>query len=323
MIDHFNINSNDFDGPVFVTGAAGCIGSWVVALLVKANVTVIAFDLSADKNRLKLLMNNEEIKKIKWITGNVAETESVSEAVKNNDICSIIHLAALQVPFCIANPVEGAKVNVIGTINILEAARHNKLKRLTYASSIASHSLTPKSPYMSTLYGAYKLCDENIASIYYQDWNVPSIGIRPGIIYGIGRDQGLTSKTTIATLAAAAGIPYTIPFSGAISALHAGEAAAAFIKAAAIKQDEAPVFDLNGTSTTVEEWVKIINSIEPDSRIHITGDSLPFPSNLSDQPIHNYLGKYDKVDFKFGIKQTFTSFRNLLSLNAISTKNLS
>ena len=61
MIDHFNINSNDFDGPVFVTGAAGCIGSWVVALFVKANVTVIAFDLSADKNRLKLLMNNEEI----------------------------------------------------------------------------------------------------------------------------------------------------------------------------------------------------------------------------------------------------------------------
>ena len=322
MLNHFVVNSKDFDGPILVTGAGGCIGSWVLALLVKAKLPVVAFDLSPEKNRLKLLMTGEEIKKIKWVTGDIAETQSVAEVVKNNGICSIIHLAALQVPFCIADPVAGAKTNVIGTINVLEAARQNGLKRLSYASSVASHALRPKSTYKSTLYGAYKLCDENIAKIYHQDWRVPSIGIRPGIIYGIGRDQGLTSKTTAATLAAAAGIPYTIPFSGAISALHAGEAAAAFIKAVSTKQYGAPVFDLNGVSTTVEEWVTIISMIEPKSRINISGDVLPFPYDLSDQPIRNYLGNYGTVNLKLGIKQTFITFKNLLSRGEILAKNL-
>ena len=322
MLDHFTINPKDFDGTVFVTGAGGCIGSWVVALLVKAKIPVIAFDLSSKKNRLKLLMDDKDIKKIKWVTGDIADTQIVANVIKKNNICSIIHLAALQVPFCIADPVEGAKANIIGTINILEAAKLNNLKRLTYASSVASHALAPKSTFKSTLYGAYKLCDENIASVYHQDWGVPSIGIRPGIIYGIGRDQGLTSKTTVAILAAAAGIPYTIPFSGPISALHAGEAAAAFIKAVSIKQNESPIFDLNGDSTTVEEWVSILNIIEPKSLINIKGEVLPFPFDLSDQPIRNYIGEYGRVNLKVGISQTFRTFKNLLLRGEISANNL-
>ena len=53
------------------------------------------------------------------------------------------------------------------------------------------------------------------------------------MVYGVGRDQGMTSKTTVAILAAAANKPYTIPFRGPISWLHAGEVASAFIRAVA------------------------------------------------------------------------------------------
>jgi hypothetical protein len=57
----------------------------------------------------------------------------------------------------------------------------------------------------------------------FQDWAVPSIGIRPGVVYGIGRDLGLTSKTTIAILAAAAGKPHTdgpVPLADGIRATY-------------------------------------------------------------------------------------------------------
>ena len=77
-----------------------------------------------------------------------------------HDVRAIIHLAALQVPFCKADPVAGARANVVGTVNVLEAARHHGLKRLAYASSIAAHSFLPGAPWLATLYGAYKLCDE-------------------------------------------------------------------------------------------------------------------------------------------------------------------
>ena len=88
MLDHFVINSKYFDGPVLVTGADGCIGGWVVALLLKADVPVVAFDLSQNKRRLKLLIDDENFTKLTWVTGDIANTESVAEAVKNNGVCS-------------------------------------------------------------------------------------------------------------------------------------------------------------------------------------------------------------------------------------------
>ena len=57
--------SKELNGPVLVTGAGGCIGSWVVSLLVKENIPVVAFDLSQDTRRLKLLIDDSEIEKIK------------------------------------------------------------------------------------------------------------------------------------------------------------------------------------------------------------------------------------------------------------------
>ena len=225
----FPVGKANFDGPVLVTGAGGCIGSWALALLTNAGVPAVAFDLSDDKRRPRLLLAEDELAGVPWITGDIADTEAVGGAVAQHRIRAIIHLAALQVPFCKADPVAGARANVVGMVNVFEAARHHGLRRIAYASSIAAHSFFPGAPWLATLYGAYKLCDEMIARPYAEDWDVPSVGIRPGVVYGVGRDQGLTSKTTVAILAAAAGRPYTVPLSGDVSALHAGEVASAFI----------------------------------------------------------------------------------------------
>ncbi len=156
------------------------------------------------------------------------------------------------------------------------------------------------------------------ASVYFQDWGVPSIGIRPGVVYGVGRDQGLTSKTTIAILAAAAGKPYTIPFMGAVSALHAGEVASAFIKAVSRDRNEARVFDLNGRPTSVPEWLEILRGIAPDAQLFMTGAELPFPADLSDAPIQSYLGDYGPVPLQDGIRATYDAFKRLLATGALS-----
>ena len=144
MLNKFLIDSKDFDGPVLVTGAGGCIGSWVLALLIKSEIPVVAFDISDNKSRLKLLMSNEDIAKIKWIIGNIDDNQILEEAVKSNNIRSIIHLAALQIPFCASDPVKGALANVVGTVNIFEMAKKYGLKRLAYTSSIAAHGLLSK-----------------------------------------------------------------------------------------------------------------------------------------------------------------------------------
>jgi nucleoside-diphosphate-sugar epimerase len=314
----FPVDKASFDGPVLVTGAGGCIGSWTLALLTNAGVPAVAFDLSDDRRRPRLLLAEDELAEVPWVTGDIADARAVVDAVAQHDVRAIIHLAALQVPFCKADPVAGAKANVVGTVNVFEAARQHGLQRVAYASSIAAHSFFPGAPWLATLYGAYKLCDEMIARTYAEDWDVPSVGIRPGVVYGVGRDQGLTSKTTIAILAAAAVRPYTVPFSGDVSALHAGEVASAFIKAVSQEREGAQVFDLNGRPTTVAAWLDVVRALAPGAQLEVAADPLPFPADLSDEPIRRYLGDYGPVPLEEGIEETYAAFRRLLATGALS-----
>lgn len=322
MFKQFKINPKEFNGPVLVTGAGGCIGSWVLTLLTDAGVPVAAMDLTEDKRRPKLLMAESELAQVQWFTGDIADTAAVTNAVEKSGAKAIIHLAALQVPFCKADPVAGARVNVVGTINIFEAARKFGIKRITYASSIAAHGVfDPKT--MATLYGAYKFANEQTSRVYAQDWQVPSVGLRPGVVYGIGRDQGMTSKTTVAILAAAAGKPYTIPFRGPVSWLHAGEVASAFIKAVSKDRNGAEVFDINGVSSTVEQSVELIRKIAPEAKIEFSGDALPFPMALSDQPVRAFLGDYGSITVEEGIRQTYEIFQSLLAKGLLTTESIS
>ncbi len=323
MLDRFPIDRKAFAGPVLVTGAGGCIGSWVIALLARAGVPVVAFDLSEDKRRPRLLMTDAELASVRWLTGDIADPAAVRTALESARPAAIVHLAALQVPFCKADPILGARVNVVGTVNIFELARQLGIRRLTYASSVAAHGAMEEGEgVMSTLYGAYKYCNEQTAKVYAQDWGVASVGIRPGVVYGIGRDQGLTSKTTFAILAAAAGRPYDVPFRGGVSWLHAGEVASAFIKAVSQDRTGAPVFDMNGAYVTVEEGLDLIRKVAPSASLTCSGAPLAFPMHLPDTALRDYLGDYGEVPLAEGIRETHAAFRSLLERGLIDAASL-
>jgi nucleoside-diphosphate-sugar epimerase len=321
MLKNFKVDAKDFDGPVLVTGASGCIGSWALSLLVEAGVPVYALDLQKDTRRPSLLMSESELHMVTWLVGDISDPIAITKAVERSGATSIIHLAALQVPFCKADPIAGARVNVVGTINVFEAVRKHRITRLSYASSVAAHGVFDAKT-LATLYGAYKFCNEQTARVYMQDWQVPSVGMRPGIVYGVGRDQGMTSKTTIAILAAAAGKPYVIPFTGAVSWLHAGEVASAFIKAVSRPREEAVVFDINGVPSTVEKSLEIIKKVAPKSRVRASGQPLPFPMNISDAPVREFLGDYGEVPLEKGISDTFAMFGSLLDKDLIKADRL-
>ena len=319
MPDRFSVDRASFPGPVLVTGAAGCIGSWVLALLARAGVPACALDVSQDQRRPRLLMAERDVEKIQWLAGDISDFDAVLRVFQSVRPCAIIHLAALQVPFCKADPVAGAKVNVVGTVNILEAARRLGIRRLAYASSIAAYgAMDDGHGAMHTLYGAYKQCDEQVAKVYSQDWGIHSVGIRPGVVYGVGRDQGLTSKTTVAILAAAAGKPYDVPFSGGVSWLFAGEVASAFIHAVARERSGAPVFDMNGVYAPVEEGLGMLRKLAPSAAITSSGEALAFPMHLPDKPLRDYLGDYGDMPLAEGIRETYDAFRSLLQRRMLS-----
>jgi len=260
LTDDLLIKTNNFDGPVIVTGAGGCIGSWILTILYRSGIPCVGIDLSEKKDRLELILGNKT-SKIKWEVCDITNLKSLKNIVTSYNASAIIHLAGLQVPFCAADPALGARVNVEGTINILETAKQTNIKRTVYASSVAALGMPPKGPWKETLYGAYKLANEHTAYVYWQDWQVPSIGIRPNIVYGLARDQGMSSKNTLAIQAAVLNQSYEIPFNGKYSWLYVGEAAQAFITSVSKDLTDANVFNLNGSCETIENGLNLIRQI--------------------------------------------------------------
>ncbi len=311
LTEPFLIDPARVEGPVLVTGAGGCIGAWTCAILARSGVPLVGFDLRDERARPALVMGEAAARDLTWETGDIAEAARLDEVCDRHGIRAIIHLAGMQVPFCKAQPALGARVNVEGTVNVLETARRLRLKRLTYASSTAAHGMPPGGPVLATLYGAYKLANEYCAQVYWRDWGVASVGIRPNVVYGVARDQGLTSGVSVALAHAARGEPYEIAFGGPVSWLYAGEAASAFIAAICADRDTAPVFDLNGGSMTVEEGIAILSRIAPGHGVTTAGTRLAVPAELSDAPIRGFLGDYPSVSPEDGIRATFQAFKTL------------
>ena len=101
-----------------VTGALGCIGAWTVRELVREGVPVVAFDVGKDPRRLALIMAADELAKVTLVSGDITDLAALERGLVDHDITNVVHLAALQVPFCRADPPLGARVNVVGTVNV-------------------------------------------------------------------------------------------------------------------------------------------------------------------------------------------------------------
>ena len=126
---------------VLMTGGYGCIGSWVAKQLVDAGQEVWIYDLKEDTHRLDLILEPAQGRRsISWPVTYRTSTRSGS-AVERVGATHILHLAGLQTPTCRANPILGAKVNVIGTLAVFEAAvaLKDQVRRVVYASSAAVH----------------------------------------------------------------------------------------------------------------------------------------------------------------------------------------
>jgi nucleoside-diphosphate-sugar epimerase len=309
----------------FVTGGMGCIGAWVIRNLVQAGVPVTVFDLSTDDHRLKLIMNEEELARVKFIRGDITDTAVVCQAVADSEATHIIHLAALQVPFCKANPPLGAAVNVVGTVNVFEAAKKAGLRQIVYASSVAVFG--QKDEYETarlsddatlhphTLYGVFKQANEGTARIYWQDDSIASIGLRPYTIYGPGRDQGMTSTPTQAMLAAARGESYHISYGGYNGFQYVDDVARIFIQAARTPYEGAGVFNIEGSVSHMRDVVAAIETAEPGIAGRITYEDKPLmlPDGQEDSALRELLGTLPDTPLQEGVARTVAHFKQALA----------
>ena len=315
-------------GPRYlVTGALGCIGAWTVVDLVRRGIPVAAFDLGSDPRRIRQLATPEELAAVTFVQGDITSLESLERALDDHAITHVIHLAALQVPFCRADPPLGARVNVVGTVNVFEAVsrRSDRIGSVTYAGSVGMFGATDADPVTGRLeadavahpvnhYGVYKQANEATAGIYWRDNHVASVGLRPMTVYGMGRDQGVTSGPTKAILAAVLGRPYEIGFGGSTLFNYAADVARALVMASLSEAGGARTFNLNGSLASLHDFVAALETVVPAAAglIGVAPAALPFPENISHAGLEA-IGDVPVTPLASAIAETVDLFRSRLS----------
>ena len=310
-----------------VTGALGCVGSWVVKLLADEGATVVTFDKGGDTKRLELVMGADGPSRVTLVNGDITDLALVERTIDEHAIDHVIHLAGLQVPFAKADPPLGAMVNVVGTINLFEAvkARRERMGPLVYAGSVAMYGPHDADPGDGRLhadavahppshYGVFKLANAGGAAISAQDDGVASVGLRPMTVYGPGRDQGLTSGPSRAVLSALVGQPFEIGFDGRILFQFAPDVAEAFIAAARSRLDGARTYNLAGVVASIPEFIAAVDRVLPGAAdlLTYTSTELGFPADVDSDSLSE-LGDIPVTPLDEAIAQTVALFRERLA----------
>ncbi len=159
-----------------ITGGTGSFGSTMVKdLLKKKNIKEIRI-FSRDENKQEKLRLELNSKKIKFFIGDVRDLNSIKKATE--DVDYIFHAAALkQVPSCEFYPMEAVRTNIIGTRNVIDACKYNKIKKAIFLS-------TDKAVYPVNAMGMTKALMEKVVLSYSKDSNVNFCITRYGNVMG-------------------------------------------------------------------------------------------------------------------------------------------
>lgn len=262
---------------VLITGAGGFIGSHLTEKLVQIGTQVKAFVRYNSRNNYGMLelLPKETKEKIEIITGDLRDPYTMQEIMRDIDI--VFHLGALiAIPYSYVRPSEVVETNIMGTLNVLQAAKTHKVKKVVHTSTSEvygtaqyvpideKHPLQGQSPYSASKIGADK-----IAESFHHSYNLPIATIRPFNTYG-PRQSARAVIPTIICQALANDTVY-------LGSLH-------------------PTRDLTYVEDTAEAFLKVAESDKSVGEVINIGSN--FEISIADlvNKIAGILGKKIKID---------------------------
>ena len=177
---------------IAITGGAGFIGSNLADELATSNSVIIIDDLSTGrKENIKELLKKDNVD---FIQGSITNLPLLEELFQYTDF--VFHLAALpSVTRSVKDPQATNEVNIAGTLNVLLAARNNKVSKLVYSSSSSAYGDTPSLPKKEAMlpnpqspYAVAKLCGEYYCQVFQQVYHLNTVCLRYFNVYGPRQD---------------------------------------------------------------------------------------------------------------------------------------
>ena len=243
------------------------------------------------------------------MAGDVSKKSELDDAIR--DCEGVINLAGLLTPECSQNPVRGAEVNLIGAINVFEGALKHGLKKVAYTSSIGVYGPDhAEFPEPTTHYGSFKLASEGVARAFYEEHGISSLGVRPFVVYGPGREIGGSAGPSIACRMAAQGQAYQIPFTGLTGFVYAGDVAEILCQAMLENFQGAPVINMPGITATVEDFILEIQHQMPDAILSSEGSPLPVFGKIQTELSWPLSKNHEPTPLRIGIANTLEYYKS-------------
>ena len=312
---------------VLITGGYGCIGAETTKwFLNNTDASVIICSRQVSEERTRRVFHDVETNRLESIPVDISKMDEVSNLFHANAISHVIHLAALQTPDCDTHRDLGLQVNLAGTQNLIEAMKVSRspIERFVFASSIAVYG--PRANYAEGLvpsdseplpvnpYGVWKLAGENLSRIFHEDTGVPTVCLRPAVLYGPGRDIGLTSTPTTAMKHLVCGLPYQIPFCSRQDFQFAPDVGAATALSAWESFANYGVFTLPSHTLESQQIVEVISNVASEidylkaSEISVGDERVPFICDLEFKAFLSQFPGAPHTSIEDGIRRTLETF---------------
>ncbi|WP_134671616.1 NAD-dependent epimerase/dehydratase family protein [Halorussus marinus] len=316
---------------VLVTGGTGFIGSYVARDLADAGHDVVAYDLATDVRILEKLGVADAVEVVR---GDVTDPTSVIRAIRETGATRVVHLAALLTSLARENPRDAARVNVLGTNNVFEAARtlDDQIERVAWASSAAVYAPPANYDgewvdedelvYPDTLYGATKEYNEHQAKVYFEDHDVSHVGLRPTVAYGPYRETGGSAFLANIVEKPAVGEPFAVEYGDqVIDWQYVEDIAQAFRKAAFAPESALGrrVYNVRGEVATIREAAETVERIVPDADLEVSDEGeLPWTQTLDMTAAREDLGYEPEYDLEAGFREYVRVLREERGLEPVA-----
>jgi UDP-glucose 4-epimerase len=319
---------------ILLTGGLGVNGAWVTRQLLFEGHRPIVYE-----NRADTVLISDIVNKLDIVAGDILDIANIVRVLKKYEVNRIIHLAALMPGEAQANPLMGFKVNALGTVSVLEAARIMEIERVVFTSSKAVLSPAtgeygyptykpidesyPTYPSNSPLmvYGTTKIASEQMGINYSQDYGIEFISLRFATIYGIGKSarHGKIAIHSKMIENALVGKPTYIPYGGneRDDMLYSKDCANAIVLACFAKNVKHRIFHIGtGKVQTLGDLAESIRKVCPGAVFDIQPglDYMDMPGvycAMNFSRAKEEIGYTPRFDIDQGVKDYVESMRHL------------
>jgi threonine 3-dehydrogenase len=256
---------------ILITGGTGSLGASLAKEMINEGLEgIVLFDYRPDYERV-----SEFEKKVKIVSGNITDWPDVVRTIREYEVKEIFHLAALLFTESMDRPYASFKINLEGTVNILEAARLFSVKKVIFASSIATFSPglpepvkegAPQAP--TSLYGITKLAGELWGLYYHEQYDIDFRALRFARIVNAGRSgigTALFPSSMIEDAIRRKDHEVEVPEDYKVPIIYIKDAVRALLLLSKASRIKTRIYNIRGILPTAKEIMEKLKALLPDA----------------------------------------------------------